>query len=364
VQAGSPVTEFEDNKDVVKDIIIADAIRTVQNRITANRGMIDGATARFIAGSKQAKCSDTRDETLVQCPEIVGRANVAFDVDGTLTVAGGDVASQGVFFGESAVGNGNVWRVVSGDFTLNRAEDGSSSAMVSGRVAWEHQPNEDLLWAYFIAGDFQRSDVKGAFNGGINSYGLSGGGYVVNRLSENLYVDGYASLGYSFSNMDLSNGILDLDGKQSGATLSFGGSLTGVYAQKSFEIWPKLSLDYAMSELGQIDFDASAYGLTDTVSLDAGSVSVLQLSFTPEFKVGLNGKVEALGTTSISAAPSLACQVIRSDTQITQACGYGASLGISHRSLDSLTKYEARIAVRKIGDNTQSELMLKLEKSF
>uniref|UniRef100_UPI0037354758 Ig-like domain-containing protein n=1 Tax=Yoonia maritima TaxID=1435347 RepID=UPI0037354758 len=363
VQSGSPAVEFAESEDEIRDIVVDVATRDLQNRLAANRQMVDDARTRFIANNRREKQCFTDETGYIQCPDGVGRRDVPLDITGDLKFQNGSLATRGSFFGQRGNDNGDVWRVISGNFNIVRDDDGSTSALISGRVAWEHETSDNTMLAYYVAGDVSRSEIAGQFNGTAEGYALTLGSYFVSALSENAFADGYASVGYGINNLALSNDTLGLEGEYSGLSFQTGLSLTGVYGDGNIEFWPHLSLDYGYSEIGTVDFDARAYGLFDEVSLEGGEVSIFKLSFEPEIKIAVTGEVEGQGSTTLTLTPRLVCQSL-SGTTTTQECGGGAGISLSSRSADNLGHFNAGLAVDRVGETVQSNLHLKFERRF
>ncbi len=364
VQSGSPEFEFEQVKDEVTDIVLGIATRDLQNRIAANRQLVEDARTRFIgARQREEQCFTDERTGQVECPDGVGRRNTPLDITGDLSFGENQFSTRGSFLGQRSNTNGDVWRVISGNFNLSRDDDGATSALVTGRVAWERETSDDTLLAYYVGGDISRSKISGDFDGTADGYSLSLGSYFVSELRDDVFADGYASLGYGVANLDISNDTLGLQGEYSGLTFQTGASVTGVYEQQSFEFWPQLAVDYGYSDVGTVDFDAEAFGLVDQVSLDGGEVSIFKLSFEPEIKIAISGEVEGIASTTLTVTPKLSCQRVSGQTT-QEDCGAGAGINLSSRSDDDLGRFDAGVSVEQIGDNTQTSLQLKLERRF
>ena len=175
----------------------------------------------------------------------------------------------------------------------------------------------------------------------------------------------FTSLGTNRNSLKLSNGTLDLDSSYSTIISSIGGSVTGVYAMESFEVWPTLVVTHGVTNVGDVGFTGIAYGLTDTtLSLDAGKVSLTSLSFTPEVrKQVLMSGGKGVGSSSMATfAPRYTCE--QTGNSSSRECGSGASLGVTTASEDGLTNLNAQIQYDKVGSTARRSLQLSFERKF
>ncbi len=108
------------------------------------------------------------------------------------------------------------------------SETGSSTATLNGRNAWEHAASEKIMLGYFIGGELAQSSIAGSFAGAQNRYGATAGAYVVEEFAEQVYLDGFFSLGAGHNNLALTNGVLDLDSGYTTRTATLGAALSGV----------------------------------------------------------------------------------------------------------------------------------------
>lgn len=223
VQSGSPVSEFERYSAEIRRIIIDDAVGNLRSTLGANQRMVRGARERFIDQvSTNRACAEFDDgnptaigaELPAECDNsVVSRDDVPFDVDGRLTVAGTTLSTSGTFFGQSGSLDGQSRRLVFGDFDIQHdGETGSSTATLTGRIAWERLVSERTMLGYFVGGVFAQSNIAGAFEGDNRRLGLTLGGYSVHELRENLFADGVLTFGAGRNNLAMANDILGLAG--------------------------------------------------------------------------------------------------------------------------------------------------------
>lgn len=347
----SPASEFDEHEALIQDIIVEEAVRALQNTLAVNKRITRDARERFIA---QQRMEDLADNSI----------NAPIDVDGSLDVNGATLSSKGTFFGAQSLGNGTQ-RFVFGDFDLQHDGDtGSSTATLTGRVAWEQMTSGQTLLGYFVGGEFAHSNIAGAFDGGQNRIGVTAGGYAVHELAKNTYVDGFFTIGVGRNNLDMANTVLALESEYTTRSMTLGTTLSGVVEQPGYEIWPELSFSYGRSWIGTVGFTGRAYGLVDdALSLDAGSVTLANIMFRPEFRVPMDGLPSMESLQLLRFAPRLICEKVKT-TVTDENCGAGAEIGFTGRSGDGLGTYSAKIGADRLGNRTSSTLQLNLEQRF
>lgn len=373
VQAGSPASEFERHEEEIRQIIVDEAERSLRSTMTTNRRMIRDARERFIRQSgesepcaprKPGSASDTAADTLCNADVTSRSADVPFDITGGFDLGDGRLSSSGTFFGQQGAANG-ARRLFYGDFDIqNDSATGSSTATITGRVAWERMVSERAMLGYFIGGEFAHSTIAGAFDGQQDRLGLTVGGYGVHQLGTNLYLDGFLTVGAGRNNLSMANDVLALTSDYTTRTATLGAALSGVIAQEGFELRPELAFTYGRTWLGNIGFTGRAYGLVDdTLSLDAGTVSLATLTFRPEFRVPLDGLPTASSLNLLSFAPRFVCERVAA-TVTEQDCGGGAEFGISGHSDDGLSQVAAKVMADRIGNRTSTSVQMTLQQRF
>lgn len=351
VQAPSatPATEFDAHKAEIKAIIAEEAQRSLRSNININRNMVTDARERFIE---------------MQSPEAESVGDVPFDIEGGVDTTDTVMSSMGTFFGLTSLGDGKR-RLVFGDFDVQHdSETGSSTATLNGKVAWEQSVSDKTLFGYFIGGELARSNIMGSFEGNQNRLGLNVGGYAVHEIAQQIYLDGFFSLGAGRNNLTMTNGVLDLDSDYTTRTATLGAALSGVIEQKGFEIWPELSVSYGRTWIGNVGFTGTAYSMTNnTLSLDAGQVTLANIMFRPEFRVPMDGLSGAESLQLLTFAPRLVCEQVTTDT-VEENCGGGVELGLSVQSENELSNVSAKILADRLGGVTNSSVQLNLQHRF
>ena len=346
----TPATELSAESAVINQIITADASRNLTSVIFTNLRMTREARYRLVSNLGSAANASVSD--------------VPVQIDGAFDATTTTLSSKGTFFGQAGL-SGGTRRLVFGDFDIQHdSETGSSTATLNGKVAWEQSVSDKTLLGYFIGGELARSNIAGSFDGDQNRIGVSAGGYGVHEIAQQVYVEGFFSLGAGRNNLTMSNGVLDLDSDYTTRSATMGAALSGVIEQQGFDILPELSLSYGRTWIGDIGVTGAAHTLVDnTLSLDAGTVTLANILFRPEFRVPMDGLSGAQSLQVFSFAPRLSCEQVK--TNVTEEnCGAGAELGFSGSSLDGLSSVSAKIMADRLGDRTISSIQLNLQHRF
>jgi hypothetical protein len=355
-ETASAASEFAAKEDAIRSVITDDAQRSLNNTLASNTRLTRKARGRFLTSRAQMQSDGAG---------LASRNNIALDVDGIVVATPEQMSTQGMFFAQTGNFEGTKRRLVFGDFDIQRDGDtGSTTATISGKIAWEQMLSEQTMLGYYLGGEVVRSNIRGSFTGTQDKYGVSIGGYFVHALQENLFLDGFASLGAGRNNLEMADDTLDLTSEYTTQTVTLGAAVSGVIEQNGYDILPELSVAYGRTTIGSVGFTGVAYGLTDdTLSLDAGSVSTATIMFRPEFRVSLDGQKPSESLSTLSFAPRVMCERVQV-ASTTNNCGFGAELGISSSTQDGLTSVTATIVADRIGNSTRSSLQLNLEHKF
>ena len=356
VLLGSPASAFEAAKEEVQAIITQDATRSLNSTLMANQRMTRGARSRFI---------DSRGQGEGDGAGFATRNNVPFDVDGTFDLNGARLSSKGTFFGQTGNVEGTERRLVFGEFDVQRDGDtGSTTATLTGRVAWEQMISDDTMLGYFVGGELAESNISGAFEGKQTRVAATAGGYAVHALSETLFADGFISIGAGRNNLEMADDVLALTSDYTTRTATVGGALTGVYAYERYELRPEVAFSYGKTWIGDVGFTGVAYGLTDnTLTLDAGTVSTASLTLRPEIVWALDAETVADSHAELSFAPRFICERTTTATT-TQGCGAGAEIGLTSTSEDGLSSANIRFVMDRVGNSNRSNVVFNLEHRF
>ena len=357
VLLGSPASEFAAKEGAIRSVITNDAQRSLSSALASNTRLTRKARGRFLNSRKQMQGGDAT--------VFAFRNNEAFDIDGTAVASADQIATQGMFFAQTGNFEGTQRRLVFGDFDIQRDGDtGSTTATINGKIAWEQMLSKQTMLGYYLGGEVSRSNIKGSFTGTKDAYGVSVGGYFVHALQENLFLDGFASLGAGRNDLEMADDTLDLTSNHTTQTATLGAAVSGVIEQAGYDILPELSVAYGRTTIGSVGFTGVAYGLTDdTLSLDAGSVSTATIMFRPEFRVPMDGLAASESSSLFSFAPRVICERVKVASTANN-CGSGAELGISSSSSDGLTSLNTTIIADRVGNSTRSSLQFNLQHKF
>lgn len=332
------------------------AHRQLTSTITSDQRLIREGRTRFIQSRRQMRGDGAG---------ISSRNSVDFEFDGTLNATNGRISSQGAFFQQDGNFEGTSRRVLFGDFDIQRSSDtGSTTATFTGKMAWERMLDEQNMIGYYIGADVARSNIKGTYTGEQDTYGVSVGTYFVSALQENLFLDGFVSIGVGKNDLTLADGTVDLNGDFNSSSVTLGTALTGVIKQEGYEIWPELAFTYGKTRLGTIGMtDRLAAVANNSVTVDAGDVSIANLTLRPEYRMPMDRLASVDSLSLFTFAPRLLCEQVNT-TAKTKNCGGGAEFGIDRTSEDGRSRFVGRIKADRIAKVTRSALELKLEHRF
>ena len=354
VQAGSVAsvaTEFAKEEAETKEVIVDEVKNSLQNVVTANVRLVREAKARFIKSQMSPS-------------GFVGDNSVPMDKSGTVNAAHGRLSTKGSFFEQYGSADGKARRLFFGDFSIVAEDGGSTTASLSGKVAWERSVSDKTMYGYFIGAEVNKTEVKTSFTGDQQGYGVNVGTYVVTELQDNVYLDGFISAGLGKAQLEMGNGTLSVDGDYQTRSLTLGGAVTGVYDMGTYEFWPELSATVGRTMIGDADFTGRAFGLVDnTLSLDAGDVTMANVVLRPEIRINMIEEEQSQRLAQFTYAPRLICERIETDTTV-ETCGRGAEIGFVSSSADGMTNITGRVMLDHVGSSTRRGLELKLQHQF
>jgi len=351
-ETASAASDFAAKEDAIRSVITDDATRSLTSTLNANERMVGEARERLIASLQEGADLATRD-------------NVPFDVDGTFNLDGSRLSTKGTFFEQRGTADGAGQRLFFGDFDVQHDGDtNSTTATITARMAWEQMYTDSTMLGYFVGGELAHSNIKGSFEGEQDRLGVSFGGYAVHQIDEQVFVDGFITVGAGRNNLEIADATLDLTSDYTTRTATMGAAVSGVYEYGQYDFHPELAFSYGKTWIGDVGFTGVAYGLTDdTLSLDAGDVSIANLTLRPEIVWALDAETVADSNTQLSFAPRFICQRT-SAVATTQDCGAGAEVGLSSTSEDGLSSAHIRLVMDRVGTSNRSSFALNFERSF
>ncbi|MDC1297748.1 hypothetical protein N8Z37_05655 [Octadecabacter sp.] len=351
-ETASAASDFAAKEDAIRSVITDDATRSLNSTLNANERMVGEARERLIASQQEGADLATRD-------------NVPFDVDGTFDLDGSRLSTKGTFFEQRGTADGAGQRLFFGDFDVQHDGDtNSTTATITARMAWEQMYTDSTMLGYFVGGELAHSNIKGSFEGEQDRLGVSFGGYAVHQLEEQVFVDGFITVGAGRNNLEIADDTLDLTSEYTTRTATMGAAVSGVYEYGQYDFHPELAFSYGKTWIGDVGFTGVAYGLTDdTLSLDAGDVSIANLTLRPEIVWALDAETVADSNTQLSFSPRFICQ--RTSAAATaQDCGAGAEIGLSSTSEDGLGSAHIRLVMDRVGTSNRSSFALNFDRRF
>ena len=352
IDASNVAFEFAKNETAIRNVITGEASRALRSTIASNSRLMRSARQRLILNSQD--CEASQEKSL----DVNGSADLSItDNDGEIRISG-DFSQNKCMFSKR-------WRLLSfGDFNVQADDDRNVSGYVIGNLAIEKRPTGNSLLGYFIGLELGKSNLNGTFSGNQNGYAINAGGYYVVTLTRDIYMDLLASVGMRRNSLKINNGVLDLDSSYDVLSQTIGSNITGVYRMGNYEIWPTFSFSYGASDIGQVNFKGRAFGTTDdTLSLNAGKISLLKLRFAPEFRIPFIWNTRSRSVSLGTITPSYNCeQVSGNSTQMN--CGAGLGIGLSTSSPDGRTKFNADYQFEKNGTNISTTGGLGYELKF
>lgn len=359
VEAGSPTSSFEEDEALIRETLRNEAIRNLTNTLNANRRAATGARNRFIDHQRQGGGGNTGDDD-----DISMLNSYAALIDGTFSVANGAASGELSAFQPFLETESNASLGIFGDFNLVRADDGSISGQVNGRLSRDQMISSDLMLGAFVGVEIGRSDLQGIYRGGQDTIGVTLGGTMVAALADGLYLDGFVTLGLAQNHLELSDGTLDLVSDYLSTTGTIGAALTGVIEMPRVDIRPEISASLGHTRLGDVGFTGTAYGLVDdTLTLDADAVTIGTIMLRPEMLLPLDGLPVSMSGTVMSFAPRLACEFIYVET-LDRNCGTGAEIGYSHSFDADAGLVSGLVQLDRLGDTTSVGVEMNLDVRF
>ncbi len=312
----TPDEAFDALRDDIRKIVQSQAKQRLSAAMKANARMVEDARSRLERSGAGALTAEV---------DSGGAADII--------VPTADIADTG----------GAAWRLT-GSIDLLSGDDGDWLSAAEARVARELRIGSDLLAGAFAGGQFTSSEFDDVLRGDEQSWQVFGGVYGVRQLAGQLFVDGYASIGYGMSDLSMSDGTLSLDSDYGTLTWQLGGALSGKIEGPGVTFLPSLSLAYGNGALGEISFIARVEDLSGHETLDAGTFALGVLRLTPEIRVPFNEG----STASISLLPSVVCERTVADG-ISDECGWAAALSFLHADGPAGGELSGRAGYERVG---------------
>ena len=351
VQTNSPALDFAANETAIRTVLVDDMMRAVRSSLNASARMMSDVRGRLRGADGSVPTLSTRSMPL--------------EIDGAASADAGTLSTRGTATASLTRHSGAYRRLFFSDFDIQHDLDtDNTTATLSARVAWEHIVADGILLGYYVGAEASESDINGTFAGDQTRFGLNVGGYIAHRLAETLFTDAYLSLGVGHSELDMSNGTLALESGYRSETVTVGASVSGSYDYTDYEFRPELAFNYGKTQIGTVFFTGRAYGLVDdTLCLNAGSVSVANVTLRPEVIYAIQNSSTANTNASLSFSPRLICERTMA-TRRTENCGGGAEFGYAFQSKDGLRNIDLNIAMDEVGSDRRTSAVFGVEMRF
>lgn len=331
------------------------AVQSLASTLASNRNLTNAARTRFMTSRGQLGGDGAG---------IASRNDVAFDLDGTVTALDSVLSTRGTFFEQRGTFDGTYRRLAFGDFDVQHDRaTGGTTATANGTVAWERMLSPDTMAGVFIGGSFARSSMSQDSTSEQTKYGLTAGGFIVTALQENLFADGFVSFGLDRNALAVTSGGDRFESDYTNQTMTIGASLSGVINRGGYQILPEIAVSYGQTRIGDRTFTDATGAVDATRSLAASTVSIANVTVSPEFRVPLDGLSHSDARSVFSFAPRGICERVSNGTT-TQGCGGGIELGLSSTSEDGLAQFNARVSADRVADTTRTALNVGFQYQF
>ncbi len=355
VSAGSPESAMEERTTEVKEDLRTSMSQNLRSQLSTNIRLTRDASTRFI---------QSRQLMSGRALSFVGQNYIPFSIDGSVDASLGSLETDGKFFSQVGSDDGRFRRVFFGDFDVQAKDDEQLKLSLNARVAWEHMVRDDLMLGYFIGGAADRSELSGTYEGTLAGLEANIGAYAVKSFGERLFADGFLSLGFGKTQMDISDDVLDLKGDYWTRTATVGAALTGTIGFERFEFWPEISATYAHSARPDATVTGRAYGITDTgLVLEGDEVSIATVRLRPQIRLPVLAGAGTEMNSIVTMAPTLSCERVMSGGS-SESCGNGMEIGFSSISRDLDSVFELRFNVDRTDENVQRGMRLAVEHRF
>jgi hypothetical protein len=350
IDAPTPATEFAANEAIIRQVVRDGAQADLNLDLSNSQRLVRAARARLQNGQSQANDGDAGFSSRNQIP---------FDVDGWAGLEDGVLSTKGTFFGQRGSFDGRSYRYVDGNFNIQRRQDGAVTLSVNSNMGWERMTSDSTLVGTHLGFRAGQSDVLSTFTGDRRSISANAGTYVVSEVRKNLFADGFLTFGYGMNHLDMNNGTLALIGDYGTSSLMAGGSLSGSIALPKMEIIPELSVAFGRAFIGDVGFTGTAHGLTDpTLALNAGTVTLGNIRLRSEFLFPLGSGFD--NGWQLSLVPHYVCEVV----ETTRSCGGGGEMGLSFKSKDGLSSFNAQLTMDGLGSKAYMGMRLNYDLRF
>lgn len=272
-----------------------------------------------------------------------------------------DTAAASVAVGPGAavvVAGPSGWRLT-GSMDALRDGTGNWLGSVDARIAREFVFDPGRLAGVFVGGQWTTSKMVGALTGDQSGWQIQSGLYGVMKLHRQLYLDGYAAMGYGMNDLTMSVASLPVATDYGTLTWQVGTALTGTIKASALSFLPAVSLAYGNGRLGSIEFQTEAGNGPQVTTIDGGRVAMGVLRLTPELRMPINEE----GTASFSLLPSAVCKRTVANGAATD-CGWAAGISVQHLPGITREHLNFKAGYERIGASTVYSAVLSYSRPF
>ncbi|MEY8880392.1 OmpA family protein [Donghicola sp. XS_ASV15] len=236
------------------------------------------------------------------------------------------------------------WTIVDSALSFYESDDGQSQRQLNLSFRRERFTDENSLRGWFFGVYGSQNDVSGLADGEIAGFGLNGGLYGADQLSNGLYLDYYLGAAAGRHEFDLafdrSIGTIDADGHYTYFAGFAGIAVSGDLDFGTVTMTPRAGLEYAYSPEADVEVTTSLDDITQygefSLSEVSGGRAFVELRH--EWSIW-----EGLGRFAL--APRIACYEPLFEEAL--GCTYGGYIEVEQADTDSPLAYYARLDMER-----------------
>ncbi|HCY98420.1 MAG TPA: hypothetical protein DHV56_00260, partial [Rhodobacter sp.] len=331
-------------RGIVKDRLVAQGYGAAQP-------LADPATAKGRAKNERIVFTELKETPQDDCRD-VSTSDRAFDAaanDKGASMAGGVTREDRRCADDS-------WRIVEGSASYASSGMGIEQVMFDVSIRRERFASDRYVSGRFIGAYGSSSTVTGLGEGSILGFGLNAGIYGASRIGRDIYFDYYLGAAGGRHSFDLdfgrAGGGVNATGSYSYGAIFAGAALSGQAEALGLDLTPRAGVNLAWSPGGAGTIRALRGAVSDVSDLTIPAVMGARVFAEVAFEnlLSENG-------TELTFTPRVLCdQAIGEDTG---ACGFGASVALSHGSEKTGRTYALGVGVEQVGNTTSASLSLR-----
>lgn len=347
---------------VLEKLMTAEAMRRLDSAIEADQSMLRDARDRFI-NDRQKRKSCVRISGKQYCRDILPRDALGFDMKGMARIKNQLFRSHGTFATAKSVGMDQAQRVTLGGFNIRTDKKGRITAGVSTRLVWEFRPRTDQLIGLHIGAGLGSATIRGNMRGQSGGMNISAGPYFVSTLSPDLFLSGFATMGYGWADMTARNHIFAIQGNSAEYWTLSKLAMTGVHRFSTFELRPELSLNFGKSRRGPTDMTVRTFIQTGQATVVGRNVTIFEVTFQPEILIPLVRPHMPGAKGMLNLAPGLNCRRVKR-SEMQRNCSKSLRLGLRDSRRNGLLRMDTGVELRRAKGRETVGVKLNIEHRF